>query len=135
MFGVASSQLFYGPVSEGVGRKPVMLFGIVLALLVVVFVFSQKTLLCFCWTIYSWYRPGAGSLFRSVMRDIYHGRLPFMAPISLLNTFITLALLLVDTCKPPTIGKLAFLSFHFHFLFFFACMGTKKATNINTLIA
>ena len=91
MFGVASSQLFYGPVSEGIGRKPVMLFGIVLALLGCgICIFSESLTMLFVGQFIHGIGLGAGSLFRSVMRDIYHGRELAIhgTHISLLNTFI-----------------------------------------------
>ena len=33
MFGIASSQLIYGPLSEGLGRKPPMIFGLLIMLM------------------------------------------------------------------------------------------------------
>lgn len=116
MFGVASSQLFYGPISEGIGRKPVMLFGIVLSLLGgIVCIFANHISLLFLGLFLHGIGLGAGSLFRSVMRDLYHGQDLILhgANISILNTFIlTLA---------PFIGGYLQTTFNWQasFIFFF----------------
>ena len=74
--GFALSQLFYGPISDRVGRKPPLLFGVaifILGSLLCVFNFNSFTILCLG-RIIQGLGVGAGlSLSRVILRDCYSG--------------------------------------------------------------
>lgn len=75
MFGLSVSQLFYGPLSDGLGRKPVLLIGLI--------IFSAGTFICYFATtidmlIFGRLVQGLGvgacaALWRSTFRDVFSG--------------------------------------------------------------
>ncbi|MCP4473120.1 MAG: multidrug effflux MFS transporter [Gammaproteobacteria bacterium] len=75
MWGFALSQLIYGPLSDGIGRKKPLLFGMSLALLGSIICLSAQSI---DWLIIGRFTQGIGAgsgviLTRVIMRDIYSG--------------------------------------------------------------
>lgn len=75
MIGVALSQLVYGPISEGVGRKKPILFGLsILFLGSLICAFSQNIILLIVGRLIQGCGAGAvAALWRSIFRDIFQG--------------------------------------------------------------
>ena len=75
MLGVALSQLVYGPLSEGVGRKPPLMGGLLVMLMGTLFCFFASGIDTLIWGRFI-QGCGAGScasLWRSIFRDVFSG--------------------------------------------------------------
>jgi len=75
MLGVALSQLIYGPISEGVGRKAPLIVGLAIMLLGSVVCVFTPTIEVLIWGrfVQGCGAGAAASLWRTVFRDIYSG--------------------------------------------------------------
>lgn len=75
MFGVAVSQLIYGPISEGVGRKPPMVIGLIIMCIgSLVCLWAQTIDIVMLGRLIQGCGAGAcAALWRSVFRDVYSG--------------------------------------------------------------
>ena len=73
MFGVAVSQLVYGPLSEGIGRKPPIIFGLLIMLIgsIVCVMTVNMGLLIFGRFVQGTGAGACASLWRSVFRDSF----------------------------------------------------------------
>ena len=100
MLGVALSQLFYGPISEGIGRRPPLLFGLFITLAgTVICAFSPSITVLIAGRFIQGIGAGAGaSLWRAIFRDTFTGdeATKFIAYMSIFVTFVIPA--------SPTIG-------------------------------
>ncbi|MCB1581541.1 MAG: multidrug effflux MFS transporter [Xanthomonadales bacterium] len=75
MFGFATAQIFYGPVADSVGRRPVLLFGLVL--------YTLASLMCIFADSYVWFLAARGLqgvgaaacriMVNTITRDFYAG--------------------------------------------------------------
>lgn len=75
MVGFAFSQLFYGPISDGIGRKKPLIMGLIISLVGTMVCLSSPSVL---WLIIGRFLQGAGagsevSLSRSILRDVFSG--------------------------------------------------------------
>lgn len=75
--GFAFSQLFYGPISDSVGRKPPLIFGVIIFIVASIICVEASTFDWLCTgRIIQGIGVGAGlSLARAVLRDCYQGTL------------------------------------------------------------
>lgn len=101
LFGLGVSQLFYGPISDVVGRKPVVIFGVIVA-------GAASFLACFSQSIASFlcYRflQGLGSsalmgMGRTMIADLYQGE-----RLSSLASYFTMILVLSPMVAPALGG-------------------------------
>lgn len=76
MFGITASQLIYGPLSEGVGRKPPIVFGLFVMLVGSIMCFMASDIdILICGRLIQGIGAGAGAcLWRSSFRDVFSGR-------------------------------------------------------------
>ena len=91
MFGIAVSQFVYGPISEGVGRRPTILLGLLLSMLgCLICIYTHSLTLFFIGMVTQGLGLGAGSLARCILRDMSTSDqlLTLGGQIALLNTFI-----------------------------------------------
>ena len=75
MAGMSISQLIYGPLSEGIGRKPMLLTGLVVSSLgaaVCSYAHNANTLITGMFLL--GVGTGCGSLYRCIFSDCYTGR-------------------------------------------------------------
>lgn len=121
MFGIAGGQFIYGPLSEGYGRKPPILVGVLLAMLGCLLCVFAKTLpTLFLGQLVQGLGLGVGSLFRSILRDQYSGKELTIrgGQLSILNTFIL--------TSAPMMGGFLQTTFNwqacFIFFFFYNCL-------------
>jgi len=74
MFGFAFSQLIYGPISEGFGRRPIMLVGLLIALVgTVICLMAPNIDVLIAGRLVQGLGAGSSTLFRSIMRDSFEG--------------------------------------------------------------
>lgn len=100
MFGISLSQLVYGPLSEGIGRKVPLLVGLVIATLGSLICLTASTItILIVGRFIQGVGAGAGaSLWRSIFRDCFKGHqmVKYGAYLSIIATFIVPA--------APTLG-------------------------------
>jgi len=74
MVGFAVSQLFYGPLSEGVGRRPAMILGLSIALVgSLINVFAMNISLLYVGRLIQGLGAGTCALFRTLLKDSFDG--------------------------------------------------------------
>jgi Bcr/CflA subfamily drug resistance transporter len=124
MVGFAISQLFYGPFSEGYGRRPIFLVGLGITFIgSMINVFSVNIEMLMLGRLIQGLGAGACALFRTLMRDAFHG--PEMAKFaSYMIIFITFIV-----PATPTFG--AYLS---HYLGWRSVFGFLALYNVATLL-
>lgn len=89
MVGYAISQLIYGPISEGYGRRPVFIAGLAIAFVgSTINVFAVNIEMLLLGRFIQGLGAGACALFRTILRDAFHG--PEMAKVaSYIVIFVT----------------------------------------------
>lgn len=75
MYGFACSQLIYGPISDGIGRRKPLLIGYALFFIGSIFCVKAPTI---SWLIFGRFLQGLGAgsgitLSRAILRDLFHG--------------------------------------------------------------
>lgn len=75
MFGLSGSQLIYGPLSEGYGRRPILMLGLIIAFLgsIICYFASGIELLIFGRFIQGCGAGACAALWRSIFRDVFVG--------------------------------------------------------------
>jgi len=75
MLGVAASQLIYGPLSDGIGRKPPLIFGLVIMLMgsIICMLAPNINILILGRLIQGCGAGSCAALWRSVFRDVFSG--------------------------------------------------------------
>ncbi|MGV2431846.1 MAG UNVERIFIED_CONTAM: multidrug effflux MFS transporter [Rickettsiaceae bacterium] len=75
LFGIAFAQLFYGPISEGLGRKIPLIIGMVIMIIgIIICIFAQNIDSIIIGRLVQGLGAGAcGSLWRAIFRDKYEG--------------------------------------------------------------
>ena len=120
MLGFAVAQIFYGPVSDSVGRKPVLIFGLT--------VYILASILCILVDSYFWFLAaralqGVGAaaariMVNAITRDFYAGN--EMAKI----TSLVMIIFIMVPVLAPAIGSLVLLTGPWqHILYVFVAFG------------
>lgn len=117
MFGFSVSHLFYGPISDYVGRKKPLLIGIAVSVIGSLICFFASSILVFT---LGRFLQGAGAgagaaLFLSILRDRYEGN-----TLARISSFLGISRVIL-LASSPLIGSylLSFFSWHACFLFLF----------------
>ncbi|MEN8236565.1 MAG: multidrug effflux MFS transporter [Pseudomonadota bacterium] len=133
MLGVSLSQLVYGPISEGIGRKFPLLVGLIIAFIGSVICFYAATISVLIWGRFiQGIGVGAGaSLWRAIFRDSFTGETStkYLAYLAILITFVVPA--------APTLGGYLSVYFGWRSVFIFlvlyalitiliVCMGFRE---------
>lgn len=97
MYGFAVSHLVYGPISDGIGRKKPLIFGIVITLIGTLFCEYAHNIMVF---LVGRFLQGAGAgaaaaLFRSILRDVYSGN-----RLAKVGSFLGISRVVLLSCSP-----------------------------------
>ena len=105
LVGVAVSQLFYGPISEGVGRKYPLLVGLILMLVgSALAVFSPNMSLLMLARVLQGFGAGAcSSLWRSVFRDLFVGD-----DLAKFGSYLSIIIMFIVSVAPALGGYLQY---------------------------
>lgn len=115
LLGFSMSQLFYGPLSDRFGRKPILVFGtsiFTIGSIICLYAFSFQSL-CFGRIVQGVGVGASLSLARVILRDLYHGK-----TLALRSSQVALFISLTPAVAPFLGGILQkFFSFRANFIF------------------
>lgn len=116
MLGVSSSQLIYGPISEGFGRRPPLIFGLSVMLLgsIGCTLSPNITLLLFCRFIQGLGAGACASLWRSIFRDAFD-----LTKMATYGAYLGMAMVFIVPSSPMLGG---YLQEKFHWRYSFAAV-------------
>lgn len=113
MLGVSISQLFYGPISEGFGRRPPLIFGLLLMLLASIgCTFSSNITILLCCRFFQGLGAGAcASLWRSIFRDAFD-----ITKMATYGSYLGMAMVFIVPSS-PMLGGILQDKFHWRYSF------------------
>jgi len=115
LLGVALSQLAYGPISEGIGRKPPLIVGLIIMTIGSLICLAAQTIECI---IGGRFIQGCGAgasaaLWRSVFRDIYNGE-----ELAKYGSYLVILIMFIVPAAPALGGYLQeYFGWHANFIF------------------